>query len=211
MENGTFHYVQRYIGEVETQLTPEHPEVLKQEVWSDVPFVKDGNVVALRWRSRRFVTAANYVDTLRAEEDPDADTHERYRVVKRTFHEEVIVPRWRYIETLTGVDPEAGEVWERVQYGENGIDWRSRTFTAARNEIGERMKNMSDDAKMRIIHPDGFVEDVFSRHDVVFAESADAVDAVDDDDELTEVLEEQVGQVPDEGDEPTFEVVDADK
>lgn len=194
MENGTFHYVQRFIGEVETQPTPEHPEVWKQEVWSDVPFVNpDGDVVALRWRSQRFVTAANYAETL-AKQDG-----ERYRVVKRTFHEEVIVPRWRHIELLTGVDPEAGELWERVQYGETGIDWRSRTFTAALNEIGERMKDMSEDARMRIIDPDGGIEGTFTRHDVVYAESSD-------DDELTAELEAQVGDVPDEGKLPYTEV-----
>ena len=187
MYQGTYHYVQRYVGIVEDN-----------EFWVDVPF-EDGTV----WRARRFVTAANHIDTLRAQEIAAGAELERYRVVKRTFQEEIIVPRWRYVEFLSGAGAD-GEVWERIAFGEHGADWRSRTFTAAKFEIEQRLEHMTGDAKFRIVNQDGEVQGEFTRSD--FYGGADSLEDVFTEDlELTETLEAQVGQVPDEGDEPVFE------
>lgn len=209
MENGTFHYVQRMIGEIETQPTEEHPEVWKQEVWTDVPFVDaEGNVVGAHWRSRRFVTASNYIDALRKQ---DA-TPERYRLVKRTFHEEVITPRWHYVEHLT-IDPVDGDRWERIQHGD--VDWRCRTYTAAKDYIRAVLENPEqENEKFRIIGPEGEVEGEFTRSDFTYDEdepetcedcgeliddcTCDEDEDEDDDDKLTETLESQVGDVPNE-------------
>lgn len=180
MYQGTYHYVQRYVGSI----SPERPEL--PEFWVDVPF-EDGTV----WRSRRFVTAANHIDAIRAQEIAAGAELERYRVVKRTFQEEVIVPRWRYVEFLSRAGAN-GESWERIAFGEHGADWRSRTFTAAKFEIEQRLEHMTGDAKFRIVNQDGEVQGEFTRSDFTYDEDED------DDDKLTEILESQVGDVPNE-------------
>lgn len=199
MYQGTYHYVQRFVGSISPELPASDAdgvELEPQEFWVDVPF-EDGTV----WRSRRFVTAANHIDAIRAQEIAAGAELERYRVVKRTFQEEVIVPRWRYVEFLSGVGADS-ESWERIAFGEHGADWRSRTFTAAKFEIEQRLEHMTGDAKFRIVNQDGEVQGEFTRSD--FYGGADSLEDVfaDDDAELTETLEAQVGQVPDEGVDP---------
>jgi hypothetical protein len=167
MYQGTYHYVQRLVGEGGPEPYVEH--------WVDVPF-EDGSV----WRSRRFVTAANHIDALRAQELANGVELEQYRVVKRTLQEQVIVPRWRYIEMLKGVGADGVEVWERIAFGDNGADWRCQALQTARDEVASRLKLLSGDAKFRIIGPDGDVEGTFTKDAFFYAVSDDDDD--DDDD-----------------------------
>lgn len=176
MRQGTYHYVQRFVGEFETQPTEEHPEHIKQEVWVDVPY-EDGTA----WRSWHFATAVNHMEALNLQEPT-----EKHRIVKRTFHEEVIIPRWRYIEQLTSTDPEGQELWERCTYGEQGVMfWRSRTFTAALTEISARLEALGEETttKFRIISPEGNVEGIFSHHDLVHPKVSDEGEDIADLDE----------------------------
>lgn len=178
MYQGTYHYVQRLVA------TVAKPDGEPHEMWVDVPFA-DGTV----WRSRRFVTAANHADHLRAQDLLQLNEPENYRVVKRTYQQRVINPLWFHIEQLTGVDPEAGEIWERVSYtnsGGIGTDWRCRSMATALSELAKRTQPLSDEARFRIINPDGNSEGVFTRHDVIYADGStglDEVEAEDDDDE----------------------------
>lgn len=185
MYQGTYHYVQRFVGNLPIS-SPQDPEGTLTEVWVDIPF-EDGTV----WRSRRFVTAANHIDAIRAQEITEGAELERYRVVKRTFQEEVIVPRWRYVEFLSGAGAD-GESWERIAFGEHGADWRSRTFTAAKFEIEQRLEHMTGDAKFRIVNQDGEVQGEFTRSD--FYGGADSLEDVFTDDledpEKTQSLED---------------------